>query len=118
MHLFWGGWDVPTNEPFADVLDPDEDTDGAPVHGEIVHGIQIVSGECLVCGEGGEEEREPGTERGVSICQLQGVGEGWICAYLTRWNTREVIMILSLFLAGWISSKVLWSAISLWAGRE
>ena len=71
-----GRWSLPTNEPLADVLDPDKDTDGAPVHGEIMDGIQVVSGECLVCGEGWKEEREPGAKNGVSMWQLQGESEG------------------------------------------
>lgn len=29
----------PANEPFADVLDADEDTDDAPVHGKILYCI-------------------------------------------------------------------------------
>ena len=53
-------WDLPADEPFADVFDADEDTNGAPVHGEILDGIYILSRESLVCGEGWEEECEPG----------------------------------------------------------
>jgi len=53
-------WDLPADEPFADIFDADKDTNGAPVHGKILDGILVLSGERLVCGEGGEEEREPG----------------------------------------------------------
>jgi len=59
--------DPPANEPLADVFDADEDTDGTPVHGKTLDGIQVLSGECLVCGEGWKEEREPGAKEGVSI---------------------------------------------------
>jgi hypothetical protein len=52
----------PADEPFAEILDADEDTDGAPVHGQVLDGIYIPSRESLVCGEGREEEREPGAK--------------------------------------------------------
>lgn len=46
----------------------------------------------------------------------------WRCVYLTRWKIREVIMILSLFLLGWISvqGRVLSdrSAVNRERGRE
>ena len=88
--------DLPTNEPFAGILDADEDTDGAPVHGEILDGLHILSRESLVCGEGREEECEPCAGReGMSIWQLRGEWDGRWRVYLTRLKIREVIIILS-----------------------
>lgn len=67
----------PTNEPFADVLDADEDTNGAPVHGKALDGIYVPSRESLVCGEGREEECEPGAEDGgVSMWCSTGETKG------------------------------------------
>jgi len=89
-------WDLPANEPFADVFDADEDTNGAPIHGKILDGIYVLSREGLVCGEGWEEECEPGAGGArVNMWQLQGKGGGRRCVYLTRWKIKEVIIILS-----------------------
>jgi len=60
--------DLPADEPLANVLDADEDTNGAPIHGKILDGIYVLSSEGLVRGEGWEEESEPGAgEEEVSI---------------------------------------------------
>lgn len=72
--------DIPADEPFADIFDADEDTDGAPVHGKILDSIEVLSGECLVCGEGWEKEREPGArEKGVNVWQLRGRKRAEVC---------------------------------------
>lgn len=55
----------------------------------------VPSSECLVCGEGREEESEPGAKEIINML-YRVEGERWSEAYLTRWKTREVIMILSL----------------------
>ena len=92
--------DLPADEPLTDIFDADEDTNGAPIHGKILDSFQVISGECLVCGVGREEKREPGA-RGEGVNKRES--DGRMCAYLTRWKIREVNMILSLFLLDWIS---------------
>jgi len=99
------GWDLPADEPFADVFDADEDANGAPIHGEILDGIYVLSGEGLVCGEGWEEECEPGAG-GEAVSNSRGKKGGRRGVYLTRWKIKEVIIILSFSWVGYRSKLV------------
>ena len=100
-------WDLPADEPFADVFDADEDTNGAPIHGKILDGIYVLPREGLVCGEGWEEECEPGAgEERMNIQKLQVESSGRRRVYLTRWKIKEVIIILSSSWVGFRSKVV------------